>query len=186
MEKTTELLEELRLYRAADAREAQHHRAVLDLLSYGAQPFSRRQFVPGHITASCFVVDARTQRVLLHHHRHLDRWLQMGGHIEEGESAVAAALREAREESGLVDLEVIGNSVMDIDVHEIPAKTGEPEHSHFDVRYIARTSRPESIQLNHVESRELAWLGLDEAVPLMNDESAKRAMLKIRNVLMGR
>lgn len=108
----------------------------------------------------------------------------MGGHIEDGESTMIAALREAREESGLCDL-VLVDGVADIDVHEIPAGKGEPDHSHFDVRYIARTSQPDRIAIDCAESKELAWVELDRAVPLMNEESAKRAMLKIRKLLAG-
>jgi len=109
MDKTAELIEELRRYRPADLHEAQHQRAVLDLLCYAPSPFSRDHFVPGHITGSCFIVDPASRRVLLHHHRRLDRWLQMGGHCFENEIPAAAALREGREESGLPDLELVSD-----------------------------------------------------------------------------
>jgi 8-oxo-dGTP pyrophosphatase MutT (NUDIX family) len=183
MERKSELLEELRLYRAADPDEAHHHRAVLDLLSYGIEPFSRTQYVPGHITASCFIVDPASKRLLLHHHKRLDRWLQMGGHIEEGESVLQAALREGAEESGLRDLQMMSDGVFDIDVHEIPAAKGEPEHSHFDIRYVVRTSQPESIMIDRAESNELAWVELDRAIPLMNEAASTRAVMKIRKLL---
>lgn len=183
MEPRVELVEELRAYRAADAREGQHQRDVLDLLSYGVEPLSRNQFVPGHVTASCFIVDPASKRLLLHHHRRLDRWLQMGGHIENGETARAAALREGSEESGLSDLELVVPGVFDIDVHSIPAGNEEPEHAHFDVRYIARTMRPESIKLTEAESNELAWVDLDRAVSLMSEEASRRAIMKIRKLL---
>lgn len=183
MDKVTELLEELRRYRPADLHEAQHQRAVLDLLSYAPSPFSRDQFVPGHITASCFIVDPASRRVLLHHHRRLDRWLQMGGHVEPGESAIEAAFREGREESGLDDLVLLGDGAFDIDVHDIPAAKGEPDHSHFDIRYVARTSHPASIVIDPNESHELAWVELEQAIPLMNEEASKRAMLKIRKMM---
>lgn len=183
MEPRVELLEELRAYRAADAREAQHQRDILDLLSYGVEPLSRNQFIPGHVTASCFIVDPASKRLLLHHHKRLDRWLQMGGHIESGESARAAALREAAEESGLGDLELVVAEVIDIDVHSIPAAGPDPDHEHFDVRYVARTMRPESIKLSAAESNELAWVDLDRAVLLMNEEASRRAIMKIRKLL---
>jgi len=186
MERTTELLEELRSYRASDSREAQHQRAVLDLLSYGVAPFSRQQYVPGHITASCFIVDPSSNRVLLHHHRRLGRWLQMGGHVEEGESTLRAALREAREESGLEDLDLLTDGVIDIDVHEIPAAKGEPDHSHFDVRYLARTSHPGAVVIDPNESHEIAWVALADAIPLMNEAASERTMLKIKKILGGK
>ena len=56
-------------------------------------------------TVAIFVV--QQGRVLLIHHRKLDKWLPLGGHVELDEDPEQAALREAREESGL-DVELIG------------------------------------------------------------------------------
>ena len=56
-------------------------------------------------TVAIFVVHGG--RILLIHHRQLDKWLPLGGHIELDEDPEAAALREAKEESGL-DVELIG------------------------------------------------------------------------------
>jgi 8-oxo-dGTP pyrophosphatase MutT (NUDIX family) len=56
-------------------------------------------------TVAIFV--AAKGRVLLVHHRKLDKWLPLGGHIELDEDPEQAALREAREESGL-EVELIG------------------------------------------------------------------------------
>lgn len=56
-------------------------------------------------TVAIFVVHAG--KVLLIHHRKLDRWLPLGGHIELEEDPEQAALREAKEESGL-DVELLG------------------------------------------------------------------------------
>ena len=54
-------------------------------------------------TAAVFVVHDR--KVLLVHHRGLDKWLPVGGHIELDEDPETAARREVLEESGLeVDL----------------------------------------------------------------------------------
>ena len=41
------------------------------------------------------------------HHRKLDKWLPLGGHIELDEDPEQAAVREAREESGL-EVELLG------------------------------------------------------------------------------
>ena len=56
-------------------------------------------------TVAIFVV--HDGKVLLIHHRRLDKWLPLGGHIELDEDPEIAALREAKEESGL-EVELIG------------------------------------------------------------------------------
>ena len=56
-------------------------------------------------TVAIFVV--HDEKILLIHHRKLDQWLPLGGHIELDEDPEQAALREAKEESGL-DVELLG------------------------------------------------------------------------------
>ncbi|HJT18736.1 MAG TPA: NUDIX domain-containing protein [Thermoanaerobaculia bacterium] len=162
------------------AYEGPHRDAFLQLLRTTRAPYSRSQFDPGHITASCYIIDAG-RRLLLHHHRRLNRWLQMGGHLESGEQPLEAALREAEEESGLRDLDVIGG-IADLDVHVIPPGRGEPEHRHFDVRYIARTASPEAIVIDAQESNDLIWVDLDRAAELMRGEESLRVIRKIERL----
>lgn len=180
MERQSALLDELRMYRPADAAEAQHCSRVVDLLTGSRSPFSRSSFQPGHITASCYIVDEQG-RLLLHHHRRLDRWLQMGGHVESNEWPRDAALREGCEESGLRDLELVGG-IIDVDVHPIPAGKGEPDHAHFDVRYLARTRDPRSIAIDRAESNELAWVTLEAAHGLMGTSESWRVIRKIETL----
>ena len=71
----------------------------------------------GHITASAVVLDAAAERTLLVYHRKLERWLQPGGHVEAADAdLVAAALREATEETSIADL-VIDPDPLHLDVH---------------------------------------------------------------------
>jgi 8-oxo-dGTP pyrophosphatase MutT (NUDIX family) len=163
------------------AYEGPYREAFLNLLRSTAAPCSRQQFEPGHLTASCFIIDSGG-RLLLHHHRRLNRWLQMGGHLEVGEQPVDAALREGKEESGLPDLQIIGG-ISDLDIHVIPAGRGEPEHRHFDVRYIARTRSPQAIVIDAQESNELMWVDLDRAAALMQGEESLRVLRKIRRLI---
>ena len=182
MTRAESLLRELRRYEPFDAVERQHCRDLIALLGTGDAGFSRDAFDPGHVTASCFVIDPTGGRVLLHRHKRLGRWLQMGGHVEEDEPLIAAALREAAEESGLDDLEML-SGIVDVDVHRIPAGKGEPEHRHFDVRYLARTGNPDSITIDAAESLDLRWVTLADAVTLMATEESRRVIDKIAAAL---
>lgn len=98
-------------------------------------PFSRMNS-EGHITASGLVI--RDERVLLIFHPYIKRWFQPGGHIDEGESPIYAAIREVYEETGFVcSADSAFPELIDIDIHEIPAnhKKGEGSHLHIDLLY---------------------------------------------------
>lgn len=185
------LLTQLRTYRPADAHEAGHRAAMVSLLT-NAGAFSRAHFIPGHFTASCYIVD-EGGRLLLHHHRRLDRWLQMGGHVEPDETTAAAAIREGLEESGLDDLELLWSDgrfgrrfILDLDIHKIPAGKGEPDHEHYDVRYVARTRRPDAVRIDRAESNDLRWFALAEAAEVMTGDESQRVLRKIERILFER
>ena len=62
-----------------------------------------------HFTVAVFVVHRGC--VLLHYHRKLGKWLQLGGHADGDPDVRGAALREAREESGLASLRLLMDGI---------------------------------------------------------------------------
>ena len=141
-------------YAAHYPQEAATASQFADLLSSAPMVFERSH-AAGHFTGSAWLVSADGERVLLTHHRKLGRWLQLGGHADGDADLARVALREAEEESGLVDL-VVQESIFDIDRHAIPACGDEPEHWHYDVRYVVRATGNESFAVSE-ESLALAW-----------------------------
>ena len=117
-----------------------------------------RSHPPGHFTGSAWLVSADGRRVLLTHHRKLGRWLQLGGHADGDADLGRVALREAEEESGLADL-VLEGGIFDLDRHAIPARGAEPEHWHYDVRYVVRATGSQVFAVSE-ESLELAWMDI--------------------------
>lgn len=139
-----------------------------------------RTCLEGHLTASAWVVNATRTHTLLTHHRKLDRWLQLGGHVDGEADLLAAALREVREESGLTRVRAVSAEVFDVDRHRIPARKTEPEHWHFDVRFLIEADEREPIVVSE-ESHELAWVPLAELGRYSAEESLARMARKLRS-----
>ncbi|PTR34232.1 ADP-ribose pyrophosphatase YjhB (NUDIX family) [Luteibacter sp. OK325] len=147
-----------------------------DWLRGEPRPF-HRETQAGHFTGSAWLVSADGERVLLMHHRKLQRWLQLGGHADGDAELPNVALREAQEESGLVDLEVLPE-IFDMDLHVIPARRDEPEHWHYDVRYVVVARGSEVFTVNE-ESLDLAWRPVAElAADPAADQSLRRMATK--------
>ncbi len=150
-----------------------HFLALLD----GGEHRFRRESLEAHFTGSAWLVSADGQRVLLTHHRKLDRWLQLGGHADGDTDLARVALREAEEESGITSLQVEAEP-FDLDRHRIPARGGEPEHWHYDVRYVVRAGTSEEFVVSE-ESNALAWCSIQEvAEDPQADESLRRMARK--------
>ena len=141
-----------------------------------------RTCLEGHLTASAWVVDPARTRTLMTHHRKLDRWLQLGGHADGEADLLAAALREVREESGLVRVRAVSTEIFDVDRHRIPARKSEPEHWHFDVRFLVEADPGEPLAVSD-ESHEVAWVALEEASRLNPGESIARMVRKTSRLL---
>jgi 8-oxo-dGTP pyrophosphatase MutT (NUDIX family) len=127
-------------------------------------------------TVAIFVV--RDGKILLIHHRNLDKWLPIGGHIELEEDPETAARREAREESGL-DVEILGErppttepgtraliAPRFMDIHRITET-----HQHIGLMYWARPLHG-SVTLAGAEHHAIRWCSsaeLDELQPAMSN-----------------
>src|SRR5215468_7770512 len=126
-------------------------------------------------TVAIFVVHER--KILLIHHRKLNAWLPLGGHIELDEEPEQAALREAKEESGL-DVKLIGErppttspgtraliAPRFLDIHRIT-----DTHEHIGMIYWARPRRG-TATLAADEHHNIRWCSpadLDTLRPAMS------------------
>ena len=130
----------------------------------------------GHFTASAWVVDLSAAKILLLWHKKLNKWLQPGGHIEGDDSLLAAAAREAVEETGLA-LEPVSKDIFDIDIHQIPPHKGLPAHFHFDVRFAFQTKTEAEVSISS-ESLKFLWSSLSEIEQYTSEESILRMARK--------
>lgn len=166
------LLELLSRHKPIDDWEHESLERMIAFVRAHADCFERSLSI-GHITGSAWLISADGSRALLTHHRKLNMWLQLGGHADGDSDVLAVALREAREESGLERIEQVSTEIFDVDVHAIPARRGEPEHFHYDLRFLLRAVGSEKLHISD-ESHELRWVTPDELKALDVDASVRR------------
>ena len=172
-------VELLTRWQTTDPAQDTLRHAVLSFLS--ARPDAcLRQCVPGHITASALVLDDSGERTLLTLHPRVGRWLQLGGHCEEGDSDIrAAALREATEESGISGL-TVDPTVAALHVHPVTCSLGLPTR-HLDVQFVVRAPAGAEIACSD-ESLDLRWWPLD-ALPDDSDFGLRQLAGTVRPVI---
>lgn len=147
--------------------------------------------LPGHMTGSALVMNRDLTKVLLTHHKKLGMWLQLGGHADGLAITHQVAMAEALEESGIKSLEFLSyeqatfgtKSItsplpFDLDRHLIPANSRDPEHYHYDVRYLLINYSDETPVVSE-ESHDVRWFTLNEARQMTNEASMHRQFSKV-------
>ncbi len=139
----------------------------------------KRSLLTGHATGSAWLVNQQMTHVLLTHHRKLNIWVQLGGHADGNSDLRNVAWREASEESGIADIEVLSDELFDIDIHEIPARGDEPAHFHFDARFALRAGSND-FQVSE-ESHALEWVEIAK----LADKTTEPSMLRMADKWMS-
>jgi 8-oxo-dGTP pyrophosphatase MutT (NUDIX family) len=154
-----------KLYEAVNAYFKRHPeeagvRSRLEPARRKGRSVLHRTALPDHWTASAWIVDPRHQVVLLLLHPKLRRWLQPGGHADGDGDLPQVALKEAREETGIVSLRLDTDEIFDLDVHPIPARGQEPAHFHMDARYFITANRDAPLDPSR-EAILVSWVGIE-------------------------
>ncbi|MDR3646754.1 MAG: DUF1653 domain-containing protein [Candidatus Babeliales bacterium] len=150
------LIEMLQNYNPVAQEEMEFKERMLNFVKENENCFERT-LEQGHITASIWLLNKDNSKALLMHHSKLDQWFQLGGHCDGDSDVLAVAIKEAQEESCIVNIVAARNDIFDIDIHLIPENKKEKAHYHYDIRFLLQVSSDEDVVQNS-ESKELRWI----------------------------
>lgn len=162
-------------YQARFPNEAETVNQIRSFVEQHENCFDRELLV-GHITGSAWIVDSTATKALLTHHKKLNIWVQLGGHADGDSNVQRVAEKEANEESGIDALKLVSPEIFDIDIHAIPARKSEPEHFHYDCRFLLQAASEAFVVSD--ESHDLKWIPLQEMTDYTNEMSVLRMVEK--------
>jgi len=170
-------------YPARGTAESADVRAVLELLDAAEDPWS--QAIPLHLTSSALVVHPPTGRVLLRWHRRNRAWLQIGGHGDPGErNPIEVALREGREETGLLDLTPWPDSdLVHVVIVPVPADQASPAHLHADLRFVLATRTPELARAERPDA-PVRWLTAGQASVTTSEPNLRETISRVTSLFV--
>jgi 8-oxo-dGTP pyrophosphatase MutT (NUDIX family) len=128
-----------------------------------------RSNMTGHVTTSAAVLSPDHSKILLIHHKFLDKWLPPGGHYEGSGDFWSSAAREVEEETGVHQLRLHSWCVQhgvpfDIDTHAVPENPAKQEGAHFhhDLRFLAIARYEDELLPQLAEVHAARWAPLNE------------------------
>lgn len=166
------LLAELKSYQPFDETEKEKLEKVIGFLETGENLYSRTN-LEGHVTAGGFICD-EFGNILIHRHKNSVHWLQFGGHSDGNANSFEVAVREINEESGIFELKLISDKILDVDVHVVAnnEKKKEPQHLHYDINFLFVTNNKDFVISD--ESEEIKWIPISEMLSWLGGTSESK------------
>jgi ADP-ribose pyrophosphatase YjhB (NUDIX family) len=168
---------------APDAGQQSLRHDFLELLDARSDSMLR-ECQPDHLTASALIV--RGDEVLLVRHAKAAKWLQTGGHCEPTDRTLSqAALREAREESGIEDL-TVDPVPLQLSRHHVSFCGPSPQGGHhLDVQFLVHAPANAASQAGDDED-ETRWFPLDaDSIPEPTDQDVRNLIAAATRRLRG-
>ncbi len=180
----------LRVYCEKNSEEI-NYRHFEKFLNSNKSLISRNNFL-GHITASAILLDSTLSKILLVYHKNLSKFIQPGGHVNETDTTLQqTAIRELSEETGFTNILPISydssnpDIPIDIDIHIIPEnqKKQEPQHQHFDFRYVFILLEDHQKNISEEKIGSIVWKPIKELEVPTSDLS--RIARKVKNIVLS-
>ncbi len=118
-----------------------------------------------HFCASACIVDEEKKKILFIHHKKLNKWLFVGGHIEANEDPGSAVKREVKEETNL-DIELLGERYPREEDYIRPFAMQKnvinEDHIHIDIFYVALLKNKGQLKINENEVLNYRWFTKEE------------------------
>ena len=97
------------------------------------------------------------------------------------------ALREAKEESGLIDVELIYDFPVSVEILPVAYhyKKGKfvNSHLHLNLTYLLLANEADTLHIKPDENSGLRWVELNRAVSMTNEEAMKPIYKKLNDVV---
>lgn len=142
-----------------------------------------------HMTASSFIVNDAMDQILFGYHHIYDSWAWLGGHADGNPNLLEVAIKEAKEESGLVDIKAYSDDIFTLDVILVHnhIKNGQyvPDHLHLNVSYLLIANPDDMLQRNPEEHQDLKWFSLNDVLSHVSEPRMMPVYQKAFKIIEG-
>ena len=161
------IIEQIRAYHPVNEQEERYKELILHCLNTEKDIFTRENRI-AHMTASAWVVNRSRTKVLMVYHNIYHSWSWLGGHADGEEDLLKVALKEVREESGILHVEPVCKEICSLEVLTVDGhiKKGAyvSSHLHLNVTYLLQADDADTLHIKEDENSNVAWFSPEDAI----------------------
>lgn len=169
------IYEQIKAFQPYNAQEKQDQSVMLEYIEQFDNILTRENHF-GHISSSPWIVNKDYTKVLMIYHNIYDSWGWCGGHADGDEDLLHVALKEGREETGVV-LSTITKDILAIDILPVPphVKNGSfiSSHVHLNVTYLCMADETAQLRIKWDENSGVRWVPIEDIHALVSEEDMK-------------
>ncbi len=158
-------IEEIRNYEPINEQESTDKEIILKYIEDYSHNILLRENQVAHMTSSAIILNKDHTKMLMIHHNIYKTWTWVGGHADGEDDMLKLALKEAEEETGIKQFDVITDiatiDILLVDSHIKKGKYVAP-HLHLNVAYVFEAYENHDLVLNKDETSGLKWIPLEE------------------------
>lgn len=136
-----------------------------------------------HITSSAFIVNKERDKVLMVHHNIYNSWSWTGGHADGEENLLSVAIREAKEETGVKNINPVSQDIFSLDVLTVLGHTKRGHyvsaHLHLSVAYLVEADEDDELIVKEDENSGVKWIDIKEINKYCNEAHMQKVYGKL-------
>ena len=160
------LKEQIKSYVPINEQEVQDQKVMLDYIMLFQSNILTRENEFAHFTSSGFILNEAKDKVLMIYHNLYNSWAWTGGHADGEVNLLEVAMKEAKEETGVIHLRPLTNEIMSLDILPVwgHMKKGSyvSSHQHLNVSYLLVADETDVLRIKEDENSNVGWIPVEE------------------------
>lgn len=157
----TDYRQELQRFEPTCPQEAADKKTMLSYIQTFPDDILTRENVFAHVTASSMILNETGDKVLMIYHNIYRSWSWTGGHADGETEPLRTAMREAREETGIQRLRVLGG-LASVDILPVWGHTKRGQyvssHQHLNYSYLFEADERQPLRIKADENSQVGWI----------------------------
>jgi 8-oxo-dGTP pyrophosphatase MutT (NUDIX family) len=158
--------EQISSYAPVNEQERSDKKQIYHYIEQSPNNILYRENTLAHITSSGFIMNKDLTKILVIYHKIYQAWGWTGGHADGDEDLLEIALKEAREETGLINIRPLSRKIMAMDILPVWGHRKKDRyvsaHLHLNAAYVLIADESEPLQANKEETDGAKWIDVSE------------------------